>query len=155
MIEFLILAATFLIAYANGANDNFKGVATLFGSSTADYRKALNWATVTTFAGSITAFFLSQKLIHSFSGKGLVPDAVIAEPAFLLAVILGAGLTVLFASKTGMPISTTHSLVGALAGAALIATGTEGGLHFWEAIGKKFAVPLLISPLMAIFFTVM
>src|SRR5262249_38991040 len=34
------------LAYANGANDNFKGVATLFGSGTADYRAALLWATL-------------------------------------------------------------------------------------------------------------
>ncbi|MBT4740885.1 MAG: inorganic phosphate transporter, partial [Rhodospirillaceae bacterium] len=45
-----VLAAVFglFLAYANGANDNFKGVATLFGSATADYRRALLWATVTT-----------------------------------------------------------------------------------------------------------
>ena len=36
----LIVMATLFIAYANGANNNFKGVATLFGSGTTDYRKA-------------------------------------------------------------------------------------------------------------------
>ncbi len=59
----LILGATLFVAYANGANDNFKGVATLFGSGTADYRKALWWATVTTLAGSLAAFFLATKLL--------------------------------------------------------------------------------------------
>ena len=51
----VIVGATLFVAYANGANDNFKGVATLFGSGTTDYRKALFWATITTFAGSVTA----------------------------------------------------------------------------------------------------
>ncbi|MEE8348745.1 MAG: inorganic phosphate transporter, partial [Acidobacteriota bacterium] len=41
MLIALLLAAVFL-AYANGANDNFKGVATLFGSQSSSYRQALN-----------------------------------------------------------------------------------------------------------------
>lgn len=52
----LFIAVCFL-AYANGANDNFKSVAILFGSDTANYRPALSWATLTTLAGSICALF--------------------------------------------------------------------------------------------------
>ncbi len=51
-----LLAVVFFgvsLAYANGANDNFKGVATLFGSGTTDYRVALRWATAMTFVGSL------------------------------------------------------------------------------------------------------
>jgi phosphate/sulfate permease len=48
----IILGATRFVSYANGANDNFKGVATLFGSGITDYRKALWWPTVATFAGA-------------------------------------------------------------------------------------------------------
>ena len=115
----LILGATLFVAYANGANDNFKGVATLFGSGTTDYRKALAWATVTTMAGSLSAIFFATKLIQTFSGKGLLPDAWIANPVFMASVILGAGLTVFFAAKMGISISTTHGLVGALLGSGL------------------------------------
>jgi inorganic phosphate transporter, PiT family len=45
----LTLAILFglFLAYANGANDNFKGVATLYGSGTTSYKRALLWATVT------------------------------------------------------------------------------------------------------------
>ncbi|HEX6770307.1 MAG TPA: inorganic phosphate transporter, partial [Candidatus Binatia bacterium] len=69
----IIVGATLFVAYANGANDNFKGVATLFGSGTADYRKSLAWATITTFAGSLAAFFLTTNLVSVFQGTGLVP----------------------------------------------------------------------------------
>jgi PiT family inorganic phosphate transporter len=55
MLSWAILGAVLFLAYANGANDNFKGVATLLGSRTAGYRKALSWATVTTLAGSLGA----------------------------------------------------------------------------------------------------
>jgi PiT family inorganic phosphate transporter len=48
----LIIAAMLFVAYANGANDNFKGVATLFGSGVADYHKALWWATAATLAAN-------------------------------------------------------------------------------------------------------
>src|SRR3989338_7449862 len=119
-----IILATLFVAYTNGANDTFKGVATLFGSGTTDYRRALWWATLTTFAGSCAALVLSGGLVNAFSGKGLVPDALTHNPAFLLAVAVGAALTVLVATRIGMPISTTHALTGALIGAGLIAAGS-------------------------------
>ncbi len=50
-IAFVVL----LLAYANGANDNFKGVATRVGSGTTSYRRALLWATGTTAPGSVAA----------------------------------------------------------------------------------------------------
>jgi len=49
-IFILLFLATCFLAYSNGANDNFEGVATLFGSRTTDYRRAIGWATITTFA---------------------------------------------------------------------------------------------------------
>lgn len=143
---FLLLAVCFL-AYANGANDNFKGVASLYGSRTASYRTALAWATVTTAAGSLAAFFLATELLKKFSGKGLVPDALTAQPEFLLAVALGAGGAVLLATLLGFPISTTHGLTGALCGAGFVAVGGEVNL---AALGKGFLLPLLLSPLLAV-----
>ena len=109
VLIFIFLATCFL-AYSNGANDNFKGVATLFGSGTTNYRGAIRWATVTTFAGSISSIILAGALVQRFSGKGLVPDALAASPDFLLSVATGAGFTVILATLTGFPISTTHSL---------------------------------------------
>lgn len=143
----LILLATLFVAYSNGANDNFKGVATLFGSGTTNYRAALWWATATTFAGSICAYFLAHGLIETFSGKGLVPASYVENPAFLTSAILGAGLTVFIAARTGIPISTTHSLTGALIGAGLVAVGSHLG---FATLGKSFFAPLLISPFLAV-----
>ncbi|KAF0170299.1 MAG: inorganic phosphate transporter PiT family [Limisphaerales bacterium] len=146
LLLFLLLAVCFL-AYANGANDNFKGVASLYGSRTASYRTALAWATVTTAAGSLAAFFLATELLKKFSGKGLVPDALTAQPEFLLAVALGAGGTVILATLLGFPISTTHGLTGALCGAGFVAVGNEVNM---AALGKGFVLPLLLSPLLAV-----
>jgi PiT family inorganic phosphate transporter len=143
----IILGATLFVAYANGANDNFKGVATLFGSGTTDYRKALSWATITTFAGSMTAFFLATKLVSMFQGKGLVPDFLIRSEPFLAAVILGAALTVILSTKIGMPISTTHGLTGALFGSGFVALGSQVGFH---TLLTGFFMPLLISPVISV-----
>jgi PiT family inorganic phosphate transporter len=146
MLVLLFLAACFL-AYSNGANDNFKGGASLYGSRTATYGTALGWATVTTFAGSMTSIFVAQSLLKKFSGKGLVPDSLVVSEHFLLAVVLGAALTVILATLTGFPISTTHGLTGALVGAGLLAVG--GQVNF-AALQKSFLLPLLLSPVLAI-----
>lgn len=136
-----------LLAYANGANDNFKGVATLFGSGTTNYRAALIWATVMTALGSLTALYLALELLVAFTGRGLVPDAVVADPAFALSVAFGAGATVLLATRLGFPISTTHALTGALVGVGLARSPV--GIDF-GGLGSGFVLPLLTSPLIAI-----
>jgi PiT family inorganic phosphate transporter len=144
MTSWLLLAVAFL-AYANGANDNFKGVATLFGSRTTDYRGALRWATLTTFAGSCAALALSGGLVNAFSGKGLVPDLLTQDPQFLLAVALGAAVTVMLATVTGFPISTTHALTGGLVGAGFAAAGTINV----GKLGQSFFMPLAVSPFLS------
>lgn len=145
ILIFLFIAACFL-AYSNGANDNFKGVATLFGSGTTDYKKAISWATITTFSGSIAAIFLAEALVKNFSGKGLVPNELILNPTFAISIAIGAALTVIIATKVGMPISTTHSLVGALFGTGVMALGFDFN---FAKLGKTFLMPLIVSPLMA------
>ncbi len=67
----VLFLATIFLAYSNGANDNFKGVATLFGSGTTSYKFAITWATISTLAGSITSLFLAETLLRNFSGRGL------------------------------------------------------------------------------------
>ena len=90
MILIVLFVAGCLLAYSNGANDNFKGVATLFGSGTTNYKKAITWATITTALGSVAAIFLASSLVKNFSGKGLVPDALIQTPEFAISIALGA-----------------------------------------------------------------
>lgn len=145
ILVILFISACFL-AFSNGANDNFKGVATLFGSGTTNYKKAINWATITTFSGSVAAIFFANELVKNFSGKGLVPNELITMPIFTISIALGAALTVLIATKIGMPISTTHSLVGALFGAGVMAVGSQFN---FSKLGNAFLMPLVVSPLMA------
>ncbi len=147
MLLAAIIVAVLFLAFANGANDNFKGVATLFGSGTARYRTALLWATVTTLGGSVLALALASGLVDTFKGKGLVPDAVTTDPRFLLSVGLGAALTVILATVLGLPVSTTHALTGGLVGAGLLAA--DGAVQF-SALGTSFVLPLMFAPVVAL-----
>jgi len=144
---FLLFISVCFLSFANGANDNFKGVATLYGSGAASYRVALFWATLTTLVGSFCALYLAQSLLLKFSGKGLTTDVLVQSVPFMTAVALGAGLTVILATRIGFPISTTHALIGAMVGSGLIATW--GNLDL-TALQHNFVLPLLLSPLIAI-----
>jgi len=88
----LIFLSAIFLAYANGTNDNFKGVATLYGSKTASYSKALFWTTIMTALGSIIALYFASELIIVFKGKGLVPDSIMQMESFPLAVGIGAAI---------------------------------------------------------------
>ncbi len=142
----LVLAVVFL-ALSNGANDNFKGVASLFGSRTVGYKVALAWATVTTAAGSLAAIVLAEALLKRFSGKGLVPDALAGSEPYLVAIVVGAALTVLVASVLGLPISTTHAITGAMVGSGWMAVGSAVQV---AVLGKTVVLPLLLSPVLAV-----
>jgi len=145
----LLLAVTCVaaLAYANGANDNFKGVATLLGSGVSDYRRALNWATAATLAGSVAAIWLTAALVAAFSGKLFVSQATLALPAFPLAVCGAAAATVLLATRFGLPVSTTHAVAGGLLGAAVAAPES---VVDWSKAARQIYLPLGVGPLVAI-----
>jgi inorganic phosphate transporter, PiT family len=144
----VVLISVLFLAFFNGANDNFKGVATIYGSRLASYRTALAWGCVTTAIGAMLAPVLAPGLIGMFKAKGLVPDAVAAAPAFMSSACLGAALTVAIATRIGMPVSTTHALTGGLVGAGAIAAGSDLNLGM---LGKSFVFPLLVGPFAAAF----
>ena len=83
----------------------------------------------------------------TFSGKGILVHPTSA-PSFLLAVAIGAIGWLLIATRTGLPVSTTHSLAGALVGTAVVSAGSHGIV--WTEIGRRIALPLVASPLMSL-----
>ena len=147
MLTTLLIAATLFLAYANGANDNFKGCSTIYGSNTLSYKSALTLATVSQIAGSAASVFLADTLVKAFSGKGLVPPDVSASIPFLVSIGTGASFTVMLATVLGFPISTTHALTGALVGAAFV---SNAGSVDMSVLGQSFFLPLLTSPVLAV-----
>lgn len=143
----ILILAVFWLAYSNGANDNFKGVATLYGSGAVDYRTALTWSTIATVAGSILSILLAGSLAKTFTGKGLVPAELTQSGELLIAVASAGAITILLATFLGMPTSTTHALTGALAGISLIVGYDAANLaRLWGS----FFVPLIVSPFLAV-----
>jgi PiT family inorganic phosphate transporter len=142
----LLIAAALALAWANGANDNFKATATAYGSGALSHAQARALATAAQLCGSLASVLLAATLIQAFGGKGLVPPEVVGDPRFLVSVGAGAALTVLAATRVGLPVSTTHALVGGLAGAGLILAPSGPS---WAALGGSYFLPLLLSPLLA------
>lgn len=142
---FAVLFAAAYLAFNNGANDNFKGFATVWGAESLSYRRALALATIATVAGGLASVLLANGLAQQFSGKGLVPDALVVSPAFALAVAGGAAATVGLATRFGFPISTTHALIGGLVGAGIgFGASVDAG-----RLGSAFFLPLLFSPIVS------
>lgn len=142
----LLVIAVLIVAFTNGANANPKGVASLYGSGLTSRRTAVLWGTATTFLGCLAAIYFAQGLLTQFSGKEVVPDDFVKLPAFAFAVAMGGAATSFLATRFGFPVSTTHALVGALAGAGLAAAPSQVN---WLPLARNFLLPLLISPLVA------
>lgn len=144
LLVLLTILCAAAVAWANGANDVSKGVATLVGSRLATYTQALTWGTLWTVAGAIGALLLTTALLKTFS-TALVAGSIGHSPAFPLAVAAGTFAWVLVASRTGLPVSTTHSLTGAIVGTA-VAAGGFASIH-WSLAIRSVGMPLAFSPL--------
>jgi PiT family inorganic phosphate transporter len=142
----VILLIILFLAYSNGANDNFKGVATLYSSNVTNYKKALIFGTVFTFLGSLAAIFIASVLVDKFAGKGLLPIAELDSMNYVFAIASGAAITIFLATKLGMPVSTTHALLGGILGVGIISLGTS--FDFLK-LSNLFLLPLILSPLVA------
>ncbi|RMD82764.1 MAG: anion permease [Candidatus Dadabacteria bacterium] len=141
-----LLATVLLLAFANGANDNPKGMATLIGCGSISRQRALVLASAATAVGSLGSAVWAPRLAAVFSRGGLLPSGSQGQPV-LAAIALGAVVTILLATWRGLPVSTTHAIVGAFAGAAL-ASGSNPRAAAPVLAG--LFVPLAISPLIAL-----
>ena len=141
----LLLAAA--VAYANGSNDVSKGIATLAGSGLTGYRRAILWGTLWTGLGGFAGALMAGAMVTTF-GNSLLASGVAPTFTAAVATILGATAWVAIATRTGLPVSTTHAIVGSIAGVGSAAYGLAGVR--WSSFGGKIALPLLLSPIVAL-----
>ncbi len=147
---YVILACCLLfgLSYANGANDVSKAIATLAGSGVTSVKKAIAWGTVWTVTGALSGVLWGGAIIKNISESIYIDDHGFVFASAMAAAIAPI-LWVSLATWRKWPVSTTHSVVGGLVGTGLIAYGIHG--INWPTIFSKIALPLLISPFMAIF----
>ena len=146
---FLILACIFglFMAWGIGANDVANAMGTSVGSGAITIKQAVIIAAIFEFAGAFLAGGQVTKTIR----KGIIDaDLLSATPELLvygmLASLLAAGIWLLVASKFGWPVSTTHSIVGAIVGFAAVGIGVEA-VH-WNKVGT-IVMSWVISPALA------
>lgn len=148
-MEFVVLLLVLALAFANGANDVPKGVATVVGARLAGIRTALIWATAMTVVGSLISLQLAEKMTKLFS-SGIVSATPTAP--FAAAVLIGTAGWVALATVFKLPVSTTHALIGSLLGAGAVFASSAVQ---WNALLVKLAGPLLLSVVVAYGLTVL
>jgi PiT family inorganic phosphate transporter len=143
------LAAAFglFMAWGIGANDVANAMATSVGSKALTIKQAILVAAVFEFAGAV----LAGGAVTSTIRKGIVDaDLLSGSPELLvygmLAALLAAATWLLIASKNGWPVSTTHSIVGAIVGFAAVGIGIDAVK--WGKVGT-IVMSWVVSPVTA------
>jgi len=143
---FIIIAVVFglYMTWGIGANDVANVMGTLVGSGAITIKTAIIIAAIFEFAGAALAGGHVTKTIR----KGIIdPSDIVDNPEILvygmLAALLAAGVWLMVASSRGWPVSTTHSIVGAIVGFAMAGIGMEAVQ--WGKIGQIVA-SWVISP---------
>lgn len=113
-VVFIIFVAL-AFDFSNGMNDAANSIATVVATRVLTPRLAVLWAA---FFNFVAAFCFETHVANTI-GKGLV-DPGIVEPNLILATLLAAVTWTLWCTKHGLPISVSHALIGALAGAAMV-----------------------------------
>ncbi len=145
---FLVMAVIFglYMTWGIGANDVANAMGTSVGSGAITVKQAIIIAAIFEFAGAFIAGGAVTKTIR----KGIIdPAPITANPELLvygmLAALLAAAIWLMVASTRGWPVSTTHSIVGAIVGFAVAGIGMEAVA--WGKIGQ-IAASWVVSPLL-------
>ncbi|MEE8215705.1 MAG: inorganic phosphate transporter [Acidiferrobacterales bacterium] len=149
VVVYLSLAAAFglFMAWGIGANDVANAMATSVGSRALTATQAVGVAAVFEFAGA----YLAGGEVTSTIRKGIVDASVFAATPDLLiygmlAALLASGVWLLIASRRGWPVSTTHTIVGAVVGFAAVGVGLDAVQ--WGKVGT-IVMSWVISPMLA------
>ena len=145
---FMILAIVFglYMTWGIGANDVANAMGTSVGSGAITVKQAIIIAAIFEFAGAFIAGGSVTKTIR----KGIIdPEPIAANPEFLvygmLAALLAAAIWLMVATTRGWPVSTTHSIIGAIVGFAIAGIGMDAVQ--WGKIGQIVA-SWVVSPVL-------
>lgn len=139
-----ILIAVVVVAlvfdYINGFHDAANAIATSVSTGVLPLRTAVLVAAVFNFVGALTGTAVAKTIASGFTDPALVTQTMV------LAVLIGASIWNLITWWYGIPSSSSHALIGALAGAVVVHAGW--GAFKWHNLVGKVLVPLVLSPVM-------
>lgn len=149
----IVIAAIFglLMAIGIGANDVANAMGTSVGSKALTVKQAIIIAMIFEFAGA----YLAGGQVTDTIRQGVIDTALFADQPDVLvygmmSALLAAGTWLLLASYMGWPVSTTHSIIGAIIGFATISVGVEAvDWRSVQGIVGSWIITPFISGLMA------
>jgi PiT family inorganic phosphate transporter len=152
MLVVMAAIVGFIMAWGIGANDVANAMGTSVGSKAITLKQAILIAMVFEFAGA----YLAGGEVTSTIRKGIIDVAYFTNiPEYLvlgmIASLLAAGIWLAVASYFGWPVSTTHSIIGAIVG--FTAVGVSPGAVAWAKVGGivgSWVVTPALSALLAI-----
>ena len=138
----IIVILALLYDFLNGANDSANAIATVIATKALTPLKALALASIFNLAGAFVVTAVAETI-----GKGIVSMTDLPTEMFLLVLIgglVGAILWTFICTSLGIPISVTHSLVGGILGAGIVAGGFE--IIMWAVLTNKVFLAIALGP---------
>lgn len=143
LLIFVIVAAL-VFDYINGFHDAANAIATVVSTGVLPMRTAVLIAAALNFVGAMSETAVAKTIASGFADPANVTQLVV------LSAMIGASIWNLITWWYGLPSSSSHALVGGLAGAVVGHAGF--GAFRWSALGKKFILPLFLSPICGFLF---
>lgn len=147
LLKIIVLLVGFYMAWNIGANDVSNAIGTSVGSGALTLRRAVIIAAVFEFCG---AYFIGGNVSSTMQSQLIDVRLFAADPNTLIfgmcGALLGTGIWLQVASYFGLPVSTTHAIVGAIVGFGALTLGFSGVQ--WNMIGS-IGLSWIISPLIS------
>lgn len=140
MVSLLIAVVVMAIVfdYINGFHDAANAIATVVSTGVLPIRTAVFLAGILNFLGAVTGTAVAKTIASGFADPSTVTQGVV------LAALIGASTWNIITWWFGIPSSSSHALVGGLAGAVVAHAGVNA--FKWSALVQKVLVPLVASP---------
>jgi len=135
----LVIVVALVFDYINGFHDAANAIATVVSTGVLPIRTAVILAGILNFVGAITGTEVAKTIASGFA------DPLIVTQVVILGALIGACIWNLLTWWYGIPSSSSHALIGGLAGAVVAHAGVDA--FKWNTLVEKVLIPLVASPL--------
>jgi PiT family inorganic phosphate transporter len=133
-----VILAAIIFDFINGFHDAANAIATVVSTGVLPIRTAVMMAGVFNFVGALLGTAVAKTIATGFADPAIVTQSVV------LSALLGATIWNLITWWRGIPSSSSHALIGGLAGAVVAHAGV--GAFQWGTLVEKVLIPLVVSP---------